>query len=138
MVRWKWVAFWVFLFTIWYCWPTEGQENAITLRIYPRLVVAGIKGAYVRIQSRVPRHKANRIWTLNVWTDGPGPWEYRQNQVDGEQDQTIFPVCTADNYRPCHILVYPGNYRFSACVHRVQEKTDKLKAICDHLEMEVK
>lgn len=34
-VRWKFVAFWVVLFSVWYTWPTEGQERVLALGVNP-------------------------------------------------------------------------------------------------------
>lgn len=116
MVNWRRVLFFVVLFTVWYCWPTEGgqdkqkKEEVITIMVTPRLVVPNPnKRTTFHIVWRIARHPDNRLWSLAYGCESGetnGSWQ----SMDGEDE----PI-THDIYRD---ILVGGGCNFEVCVYR--------------------
>jgi hypothetical protein len=117
MINWRRVMFWVILFTLVYTAPTEGEGKPITVDIYPRVALAGLGTAEVRIGWRIERHPDNRKYSF-VMSSTNGAYNLVEGELHGEESQITFPTYTADNTRPRFRTVSMGYYVFEACVYR--------------------
>lgn len=134
-VNWRRVAFWVGLFFLVYTWPTEGNQQPITLNIYPKVALAtSQKRTTIRVEWRIPRHADNRRWAFSYEASN-GDGGSSESSMDGENSYAVYPVCTRQNERPCYREVAPGTYHFVACVYRVTE--GKVLTFCDRYTLEV-
>lgn len=136
-VNWQNVMFWVVLFLAFYFWPTEGRgyEQPISVNVYPRVAVAGVKGTVVRVGWRIARHPDNRKYSF-VMNGDNGDYTFTSGDLNGEDEQITFPTCTEYNQRPCYREVRAGNYVFEACVYRITE--GKPKQLCSNQTVEVR
>lgn len=95
-INWRWVLFWVILFSFWYFWPTEGRDNRqlrsakeelapVELRLSSQ---ACLTPCEVRVLLRTARHPDNRYAAI-VWDYGSHEWE-----LDGENAPVEHPPIT--------------------------------------------
>lgn len=85
-INWRWVAFWVTLFSVIYFWPTEGGEiKPIELKLSPQ---ACLSPCEVRASLRIARHPDNRYAEI-IWEYGSHGWT-----IDGENVPAEYPPIT--------------------------------------------
>lgn len=70
-------------------------------------------------------------WSFVLNSDN-GDYTFSSGQLEGENSQRVFPVCTQSNPRPCYRRVRPGEYVFEACVYRTNKKR-----FCDRIALTV-
>lgn len=104
----------------------------IKLDVYPRMVIAGMTTADIRVNWRIARHPDNRSWSFVMQSDA-GDFQLSQGQVDGEDGPVTFPICIEKNIRPCYRHVRAGNYVLEACVYRTEQKR-----YCDGIMLQVR
>ena len=109
MVNWKRVFFLTALFTLWYCWPTEGMDKAITLEVNPKVAVTRTT---FHIIWRIPRHAENRQWSM-AYACSKGDESMSSGQLD--EDSPITYDVSRD------ISIGEGCV-FEACVYRKSGK----------------
>lgn len=110
------------------------EERPVSLNVYPKLVLAGMRTADVRVSWRIPRHKDNRMYSF-VMQGENGDYDFVSGQLDGDS-QLVFPTCRIDHSSPCYRTVRAGNYVFEACVYR--KTNGKEVRLCADERIEVK
>ena len=139
MAKHRQLVFYLFTVIMW-LWilatMTHGQEAPITLTVFPKVAIAStFQRTTIRVSFRIPRHKDNVQWAFSYTSDN-GDLVSSQASMDGEDEPTVFPICTVRNSRACYPEVAPGYYFFSACVYRRSDK--KVVKFCDSAELEVR
>jgi len=91
-VRWQWVAFWVMLFTFWYCWPTEAQQPTVTIQVAPRFILPlPYTKTTFHIKWRIARHKDNRHFIFSYGCDS-GETSFSSQSMEGENDKATWDI----------------------------------------------
>lgn len=107
--------------------------NAQEVRLdAPKFALAGASSTEIRVQWRIERHEENRKWTF-VMNSTEGDYQLSEGELWGVDSPAIFPICTAQNQRPCLRRVRAGFYVLQVCVYRFGKKP-----ICDRRTLEVK
>lgn len=123
-VRWRFVTFWVLLFTFWYTAPTEGESKAITIGVTPKISIAPLG----------KRGNVRATWRIEPSEDNA---HYSFAYSGTEEGSTLRSM---DEFSPIHyerLLELPsGQYIFRACV--VRNERPKPKTYCAEAEAEIR
>jgi hypothetical protein len=123
-IRWRFVAFWVMLFTFWYTAPTEGEGEPIKIGVTPKISIAPLgKRGHVRASWRIEPSELNAYYSFAY--------------TGTEEGSTLRSM---DEFSPIHyerlLELPPGQYIFQACV--VRNERPKPKTYCASEQAEIR